>query len=302
MKVIKVFFKVVLALVLIAVLGAVFVLGFYFPKYWAYSEKLVANDLPNDGKITVVSANVRCFAPQDLFKKSWFYRAPLLLQTLQDAQPDIIGFQEVTPLHKKFFDRTLRCYDYTQLYRDDTLLKESCPIYFNELKFDLVDKGGFWLSETPNEMSKDWGAACYRVCSYVILTQKSDGKQLVVFNTHLDNASELARINGIRLVLQKIEQFGGIPSVIMGDLNAEENTETYKAATALFLDAKYQTDDTDSGATYQFYGQALDDENIDYFLISKTGIDVLQYKVLRTTYDDVYPSDHFPIRMEMKLS
>lgn len=302
MKIVKIILKTILVLVLIAVLGAVFVFGFYWPKYWMYNGKLVAGDLPQDDKITVVSANVRCFSPEDLFKKSWFYRAPLLLQTLQDAQPDIIGFQEVTPLHKSFLDRTLRGYGSVLQYRDDFILHESCPIYYSESKFELQDKGSFWLSETPDEMSKDWGAACYRICSYVILTEKSSGKQLVVFNTHLDNVSELARINGIRLVLQKIEQFGGMPCVIMGDLNAEENTETYRAATELFLDAKYQTDDTDSGATYQFYGQALDDENIDYFLISKTGIDVLQYKVLRATYDDVYPSDHFPIRMEMKLN
>ncbi len=293
--------KAVLILLLFIILGVVVILGFYLPKYSLYSQKLVASDLA-DEPITVVSANVRCFAPQDLFKKSWFYRAPLLLETLREAAPDIIGFQEVTPLHKRFFDRTLRCYGNVLLYRDDTLLKESCPIYYNELRFDLVDKGGFWLSETPDEMSKGWGAACYRVCSYVILRQKTDGKQLVVFNTHLDHVSEEARINGIRLVLEKIEQFGGMPAVIMGDLNAGENTPTYQAATELFLDAKYQTDDSDRGATYQSFGAALDGENIDYFLISKAGIDVLQYKVLRNTFDGVYPSDHFPIRLEMKLS
>ncbi len=293
--------KGILIFLLVVILGAVFVLGFYAPKYLLFNDKLVANEL-QDEKIVVVSANVRCFAPQDLFKKSWFYRAPLLLQTLRDAGPDIIGFQEVTPLHKRFLDRTLRCYDHVLLYRDNTLLKESCPIYFNDLRFEAVDKGGFWLSETPDEMSKGWGAECYRVCSYVILKQKSDGKQLVVFNTHLDHVSEEARINGIRLVLEKIEQFGGMPAVIMGDLNAGENSETYRSATALFLDAKYQTADTDSGATYQNFGAMLNHENLDYFLISKTGIDVLQYKVLRTTYDDVYPSDHFPIRLEMKLS
>ena len=301
MKVFKIILSVFLILLLLAIIGGVVVLGFYWPQYWLCNEKLVADDQTDRGSITVVSANVRCFSPEDLFKQSWFFRAPLLLQTLKDASPDIIGFQEVTPLHKRFFDRTLRNYDYVLQYRDNSLLKESCPVYYNALRFELVDKGSFWLSETPDEMSKGWGAAFNRVCSYVILKQKSDGKQLVVFNTHLDHVSEEARINGIRLVLQKIEQFGGIPSVIMGDLNAEEYTETYKVATELFFDAKYQTDDTDSGATYQNYGQALDDENIDYFLISKTGIDALQYKVLRATYDGVYPSDHFPIELVLQL-
>lgn len=293
--------KAILVLLLVLVLGAVFVFGFYFPKYSMYNKKLVADELTPE-KITVVSANVRCFAPGDLFKKSWFYRAPLLIQTLKSAAPDIIGFQEVTPVHKQYLDKALRGFGSVMLYRDDSLIHESCPIYYSESKFDLIDKGGFWLSETPDVMSKGWGAAFNRVCSYVILAQKTDGKQLVVFNTHLDNVSEEARINGIKLVLQKIEQFGGMPSIIMGDFNTGENTETYRAAVSLFNDAKYQTEDTDSGATYQGYGQSLNDENLDYFMLSKTGIETLSYKVLRDTYDGVYPSDHFPIRMDMKLS
>ena len=294
--------SVILKLLLVAVLACAFVFGFYLPQYLLDKENYSAATKEETDVITVVSANVRCLSPEDLFKKSWFYRAPLLIQTLKNAAPDIIGFQEVTPVHKRYLDRALRGFDSVLLYRDNSIVHESCPIYYSESKFDLVDKGGFWLSETPDVMSKGWGAAFNRVCSYVILAQKTDGKQLVVFNTHLDHVSEEARINGIRLVLQKIEQFGGMPSIIMGDFNAEENTETYRAATALFNDAKYQTDDTDSGATYQFYGQALDDENIDYFMLSKTGIETLSYKVLRDTYNGVYTSDHFPIKLEMKLS
>lgn len=294
--------SVILKLLLVAVLACAFVFGFYLPQYLLDKENYSAATKEETDVITVVSANVRCLSPEDLFKKSWFYRAPLLIQTLKNAAPDIIGFQEVTPVHKRYLDRALRGFDSVLLYRDNSIVHESCPIYYSESKFDLVDKGGFWLSETPDVMSKGWGASFNRVCSYVILAQKTDGKQLVVFNTHLDNVSEQARINGIKLVLQKIEQFGGMPSIIMGDFNAEENTETYRAATALFNDAKYQTADTDSGATYQGYGQSLNDENLDYFMLSKTGIETLSYKVLRDTYDGVYPSDHFPIRLDMKLS
>ena len=283
-----------LELVLVAVLIAAVVLGFYAPKYHV-SQKT------DDGKITIVSANARCYTPGDLMKKSWFYRAPLLVRTLAAAEPDIIGFQEVTWLHRSYFDRALKGYDYVLDYRDDSFLAESCPIYYNTNKFTLTDKGSFWLSETPETMSKGWNAACYRICSYVILTQKSDGKQLVVFNTHLDHVSEEARINGIQLVLEKIKAFGGMPSVIMGDFNAEEDSLTYAAATKLFDDAKYQTKDTDSGSTYHGYGMDWSYDNLDYFMISKTGIDVESYKVLRNTFDGAYPSDHYPIRLCMTL-
>ena len=302
MRLLKKLLSLILKLVLVAALICAVVFGFYLPQYLLDKDNYSAAAKEETDVITVVSANVRCLSPEDLFKKSWFYRAPLLIQTLKSAAPDIIGFQEVTPVHKQYLDKALRGFGSVLLYRDDSLIHESCPIYYSESKFDLIDKGGFWLSETPDVMSKGWGAAFNRVCSYVILAQKTDGKQLVVFNTHLDNVSEEARINGIKLVLQTIEQFGGMPSIIMGDFNTGENTETYRAAVSLFNDAKYQTEDTDSGATYQGYGQSLNDENLDYFMLSKTGIETLSYKVLRDTYDGVYPSDHFPIRLDMKLS
>ena len=153
-------------------------------------------------------------------------------------------------------------------------------MFYNTYRFELKDKGSFWLSETPEEMSKDWGAACYRICSYVILTDKESGKDLVVFNTHLDHISDEARINGINVVLEKIKQFGGLPSIIMGDFNAEEDSDTYRAATENFYDAKYQTEVTARGATYQNWGKQLDRENIDYFMISKEGIAVNEYRII----------------------
>ena len=299
-KVGKVLLK-LLGLILAVALIVVVVLGFFAPKYLLGKESYDVSQKTDDGKITVVSANARCYTPTDLMKKSWFYRAPLLIRTIAAAEPDIIGFQEVTRLHRSYFDRALKGYDYVLDYRDDSFLAESCPIYYNTNKFTLTDKGSFWLSETPEVMSKGWNAACYRICSYVILTQKSDGKQLVVFNTHLDHVSEEARINGIKLVLEKIRLFGGMPSIIMGDFNAEEDSLTYAAATELFDDAKYQTKDTDSGSTYHGYGMDWSYDNLDYFMISKTGIGVESYKVLRNTFDGAYPSDHYPIRLIMTL-
>ncbi|MBQ6239495.1 MAG: endonuclease/exonuclease/phosphatase family protein [Firmicutes bacterium] len=252
--------------------------------------------------ITVVSANVRCHTDSDQGKRNWYYRAPLMVHTLINTHADIIGLQECMQVHYDRIGRALRGYGSFIDYRDDSGNPEGCPIFYNLSKFELTGKGTFWLSETPDRMSKGWGAACYRTCSYVLLRQKADGKELAVFNTHLDHVSEEARINGIRLILQKLREFGGMPCVIMGDLNDFESSETYRAATQLFDDAKYRTDDTDSGATYHAWGEKPDYEAIDYFLVSKNGLDVLQYKVVRTTYNGVYPSDHYPIRLEIRLA
>ena len=273
----------------------------YYPQYRKSSETFDISQVKAGKSIKVMSANVRTWSPTDVGKKSWFYRADLIVKNIALVQPDIIGFQEVTRMHYKYLTRALRGYDNVQKYRDNSKLSEGCPVFYNKDRFVLRNKGSFWLSKTPDKMSKDWGSACYRICSYVILADKSTGKELVVFNTHLDHVSDEARINGIKVVLDKIKQFGELPSIIMGDFNADESSSTYKAATDMFLDAKYQTANTQKGCTYQGFGKQLERENIDYFMISKTGIKVNDYKIIDKTYDGVYPSDHFSIATEIEL-
>ena len=151
-------------------------------------------------------------------------------------------------------------------------------------------------------MSRDWGSACYRICSYVILTEKTSGKDFVVFNTHLDHVSDEARIKGIDVVLDKIAAFGDLPAVIMGDFNALEGSQTYLSATENFLDARYETDVTNDSYTYQNWGNLDNAKRLDYFMISRTGFTVERYDVIPALHDGVYSSDHCPIVLEVKLN
>ena len=303
MKVLKKVLLSLLCLLLAALLvwgGTVF--G-YYPHYKKAQTTVTPTAAAQSERIRVMSANLRCFNPQDIGKKSWFYRADLILKNIENEAPTVIGFQEATKWQYNYFCKALPGYDSVITYRDDSPFSEGCPIFYSTALYDLMDKGSFWLSETPDVMSKDWDSKCYRICSYVILEEKSSGQQFVVFNTHLDHVSDVARINGIGVVLDKIQQFGGLPSMIMGDFNAEEDSETYRSATENFLDAKYQAKEAVGlhGATYQNWGESLDRNPIDYFMISKTGFAVEQYKVVDTTYAGVYPSDHFPILVDLIL-
>ena len=288
-----------------AFLAVILVVGIfnvmYYSKYKNSRTEFDISAVQSSGSICIMSSNVRTWSPTDMGKKSWFYRAELIVKNIESVQPDILCFQEVTRMHYNYLTSVLKGYDNVICYRDKSKFSEGCPVFYNVGRFELKDKGSFWLSETPEVMSKDWNSACYRICSYVILIDKESKKDLVVFNTHLDHISDEARINGIGVVLDKIKQFGGLPSIITGDFNAEEDTETYKAVTQNFLDAKYQLENPMKGATYQGFGRELDRENIDYFMISKTGIKVEEYKIVDTLYDGVYPSDHFPIEMRFIL-
>ena len=285
----------ILAIILIAVI----VTGWYFPRYSSRKETVVMN--PKADAITMMSCNVRCLTPLDLGKKSWFYRADLLVSDVAAQNPGIIGFQEATQWQYRYLVDVLQGYDSVIDYRDESIASEGCPIFYSTALYTLKDKGSFWLSETPDVMSKDWGAAHYRICSYVILTEKASGKDFVVFNTHLDHVSDEARIKGIAVVLEKIAQFGGLPAVIMGDFNALEGSETYNSATQYFLDAQYAAAETMDGHTYQNWGNPDKFKRLDYFMISKTGWVAQKYAIVQPVHDGVYASDHCPIVLQMIL-
>ena len=272
----------------------------YYPHYRT-NKSQVNIQTENAESVKMMSYNLRCISPTDLGKKSWFYRADLIVDDIENEKPGIIGFQEATKWHYAYLCDTLTGYDSVITYRDEAFNSEGCPIFYNTELYTLVDKGSFWLSETPEVMSKSWGAQYNRICSYVILTDKLSGKAFVVFNTHLSHVSDEARINGINVVLQKIAEFGSLPAVIMGDLNAEEGSETYKSVTENFLDARYAAENTVDSHTYQGWGNSEKYKRIDYFMISKTGFTAESYNVLSGLHDGAYSSDHCPIVLEVSL-
>ncbi len=289
--------KAILVALLAIVLVATVVFGWYFPRYLLRREPVLK--MPEMGSIKMMSCNVRCLTPLDLGKKSWFYRADLLMQDIEAQAPGIIGFQEVTRWQYDYLKKVLLGYNSVIEYRDESLISEGCPIFYDRKLYELREKGSFWLSETPEVMSKDWGAAHYRICSYVILMERTTGKEFVVFNTHLDHVSDEARIKGIAVVLDKIAQFGGLPAVIMGDFNALEGSETYENATEHFLDARYAAAETMDGHTYQNWGNPEKYKRLDYFMISKTGWIAKKYAIIQPVHDGVYVSDHCPIVLDL---
>lgn len=289
---------ILLALLLMAV--AVFAVAFFwhFPHYHREKRQITVNPV---GENRMMSCNLRCISPTDLGQRSWFRRADLIVREIEDQAPGIIGFQEATPVHYEYLVDVLPQYDSVITYRDNSIAPEGCPIFYHTQQYTLVDKGSFWLSETPEVMSKDWGAACYRICSYVILTDNRSGENFVVFNTHLDHVSDEARINGIAVVLDKIADFGHLPAVIMGDLNAQEGSVTYENVTQYFVDARYAAPQTMDWDTFHGWGEDPDPCRIDYFMVSPEGFTVDSYQVVDNLHHGVYASDHRPIVLDVRM-
>ena len=289
-------------------IAAVLVSTFCAAVFWYYAP-YAANDRVYDigavqrDDVTVMTFNIRCYTPTDWLKQSWYYRAPLVVDTIAKQHPDIVAFQEVNPLHERYLQAHLAGYAFATAYRTDTGNKEGVMIAYATDAFELVDAGYFWISETPERESKDWGTAFPRVALYTTLHHRKTGRVCTVMNVHLDHQSAEARRQGMRVLLEQKAARGIASMILLGDLNDYDDSPMYEQATkGGLVDALTIADSTytGTGATYQGYGSALGARRIDYFLLTPD-LTVTSYAVADDTYEGVYPSDHFPLVIHLPI-
>lgn len=244
--------------------------------------------------LKIISYNILC---QGMKGRHWLDRKEMVIDILKTQRADSFGVQEAHYDWMKTLCAALPEYDYVGVGRDDGDKDgEFSAVFYLKDKFDVVDSGTFWLSETPEKPSRGWDGACTRICSWAKLKCKKCGEEYVHMNTHLDHIGEQARTKGLALVLDFAKNFSE-PVVLTGDFNLEEGSDLYKQMTAEdFRDAKHATDDTMHDYTcnsfYPFKGEAQ--IIIDFINVSKT-IKVNKYRVLTDKPNGEYPSDHYPV-------
>jgi endonuclease/exonuclease/phosphatase family metal-dependent hydrolase len=294
--------KTVLLSLLALIIFILVILFFYLPRY--LTRGVTVDPPPSENEeLTIMSTNVRCYAPDDLLKKSLFYRMELIATDIAAVLPDIICFQEMQGLHYNYLEDVMPDYTSVMAFRDNSIIREGCSIFYRTDRFEEIESGHFWLSETPEVKSKDWGSAHYRICVYVCLKDRNTGKEFIVFNTHLDHKSEEARIKGIQVVLNKIQELEGRTAFLVGDMNAAGNSKTIESTKQSFDDAKKIAAVSDGNKyTYNNWGNPGGKSLVDYILISKGDATVSEYRVLYNCYNGVYSSDHSSIYVKTKIN
>lgn len=250
--------------------------------------------------LKIVSFNIR--GHNDKNGNSISERAPRLYDVVEPLQPDVIGFQEYCPLWEthieKYFGET---YDIFNMYRNETVDVESSPILWRKDKFACVDMGYFWLSDTPEEETRGWDELynCYRMCEYVVLKEKKSDKPFVVMNTHFGFGDE-GQVKSAELIYDYSKTISKYPTIILGDFNMKPNSLGYERMSVLFTDVNAVTAN-DMGQTYHGYEpEKYADEHIDYCFVNEQVAPVSQ-TIIDDLVDGHYPSDHYGLKIEVKL-
>lgn len=263
---------------------------------------------PDGVPIRVMSFNIRYGTAND-GDNHWSKRKDFLAETIKTFDPDLLGTQETLAEQRDFLAKQLVGYETWGVGRDDGQNRgEMAALFYRSARFEKIDGGHFWLSESPEKVgSKGWDAALPRIASWVKLRDRSHPKEKLVFflNTHFDHRGEKARVEAATLIRQQLGKLGeGCRCVVTGDFNAGEGSDPYKA---LFDEASGKPSavvDTwraihamrgkSEGTFNGFQPAATDGERIDWIACTRDW-DVRVVGIDRTIRANKVPSDHFPV-------
>ena len=257
--------------------------------------------------LSVMTFNMRYDNPED-GQNNWRFRRERIAGVIKAQEIDVLGTQELLPNQFNDLSGLLTGYQGVGVGRlDGAESGEYCAVFFRKDRFTLLDSGTFWLSETPEVVgSLGWDGACERIATWVVLRDR-DGRELFFIDTHLDHVGQVARDEGVSLLMKRIETLsGGRPVILTGDFNSEPGSSVvaHVQKDGVLRDAKAIAQQR-SGTDWSFsdFGQIPEAERplLDYIFVSGD-IEALRYEVLPDTFDGGYVSDHAPVMAVVKIA
>lgn len=255
-------------------------------------------------QVVVMSYNLRYDNPGD--KDNWWsLRKSELVQMIKKHHPDVLGIQEGLHSQVMYLDSALAGYSFAGVGRDDGKQKgEYAAIFYNTGKFKLLNSKTYWLSETPDTISKGWDAALNRIVTFVKLVAITGSDTLYVFNAHFDHIGKLAREKSAELILGLVAKMQPEKNklIVMGDLNSEpieRPVEILASKLDYAFDKRGVLSSGPEGTFNNFIVEDPVNKCIDYIFTKNCR--VTQYvHISDRRKNGLWLSDHLPVMLKME--
>lgn len=253
--------------------------------------------------IKAMTFNLRVMVESD-GDNAWTCRIRAAAQAVLHEQPDILCTQEGRYGMLQDLQAELSGYRWIGEGRRGGREDEHCAIFYNTTQWLPEDAGHFSLSEQPETLGTlSWDTRCPRMCTWIRLRSLQGGREIAVFNTHLDHISQEAQIKGMELIRRRMERLKqaspGMPLILAGDMNVEpEHPVIRELEQAGYLNAYAVLPsgpwESQPGRTFHDFLGGVDGLPIDYIFTSSE-CKVEAVRVDRDRYEGRYPSDHYPV-------
>jgi endonuclease/exonuclease/phosphatase family metal-dependent hydrolase len=238
----------------------------------------------------------------------WEKRRQAVSAVLKEMDADIIGFQEMETFAGGKFNPVNRqrqwILETVAGYRaaavgDPAKFPSTQPILYRPDRFELLDQGWFFYSQTPDVIysrSFDGGFDYYTVKAR--FRDRKSGKRLTVFNVHTDIRSMGNRKRAIAMIAERAEKTvgAGEPVLVLGDFNALWFGSNMKTLESIGLAGTRL-----SRPTFHFGIGAGVMPAIDHILHGPGLSRIGEATIHKTRADGAFPSDHFPVSAQYRL-
>lgn len=273
------------------------------------SCKHKAEDLP---KIRVMSFNI-LQSKDEPEGHQWADRKDGALAMFKDIAPDVACFQEARRTQCE--DLAAAFPEYTQLRcAKDGVLKDGLEesliedhyknggqrnlIMFKTDRFDLLDCGRYWFSETPDCSSLGWDGPTPKVTLWAKLMDKVAEKEIFVFCTHFFPKGIEGREQCVRMSVEKIGEIAGHEGIVFfcGDLNMDAEDPRLLPLNQYVTRSSFATPKIDYSPSFNgFKDDPSKWTRIDHIYYCRMA--ALEFKVVNDMekYGVKFISDHFPV-------
>ena len=255
----------------------------------------------------VASFNIHYIQPgKDLM--DWDTRKDAVIRVLEGMGADLIAFQEMETFEGGSFSyRNLQLDwileslpDYSPAaVGNPEQYPSTQPILYRKSEFDVEEQGFFFFSENPDQIySRQWDGNFPYFCSWVRFRHLNSGKTFTLFNGHNDYNSRDNRIKTSQLIVSRIKPLldKQKPILVVGDFNTPSWFETMRILKEAGLHLAKP-----AGSTNHFNLGLNLLPAIDHMLASPEVIFSGPVKIWRNQYNGVWPSDHYPISIEVDI-
>lgn len=260
--------------------------------------------------ISVISFNIRVDNAAD-GTNVWRNRRDAVVTMIERERPMLLGLQEAQPHQITYLSEHCPDYAWYGLGRDTGKVppatdsyaaEETMAVFWRTAELELLDKGTFWLSETPDQVSKGWDASYRRTCTWAGFRHRKSGQTCYFFNTHLDNDGKVAREESIKLLVSRMKTINSKRRVsfLTADFNSNVTDACFAPLHVYMRDARANAAVSDDYPSWNGYGASTG--RLDHVFFSGDNCTAREFRTLRGDYGVPYISDHYPVAAWFRCS
>lgn len=256
--------------------------------------------------LKLMTFNIRNGSGSGKEAEEWDVHKDIIVGAIDTFVPDVLGMQEGHQSGIDYLLTNLKGGTYASIgtSRYGNTEDEYNNIVYRSDKFDAVQSGQFWLSDSPDVVGSKspYDPAYPRICTWAKFKAKDNPQaEFYYFNTHFGLTAG-AQSQGASVILDQIAKYVTSPDVpvfLGGDLNVQEDSQAFQILQNSSLDdtwagAGYAY--TDDDGTYSNFDGSTNTGHIDW-IFQRNASKIQSIEINRYNQEGIYPSDHYPVQL-----